>query len=399
LKLVDTIRSKLIRQIAGVTFHYTAEGEVSISLIVLRMIKGKLKVVCKEENLKEPDKISEKIEKGIPVWLSVTGRPVILRKLDSDPGENYLHHVLPNAREEEFVVSVVKTGNGSVFVSAVRHENMIHLVEQIHVQNIKVLGFSVGPASINALFHFGLIESNEIILPGYRLAVTDGIISSISTEVLSGTESYLVGNERLNANLLLPFTSAISYLINRQSYDTVFSDNLPVDEEALLFSKLNRFLAVGGTIFIFLLLLINFFVFSYYNNKEQNLSSELAYQDSFFQKYDSLRKEIDQKQGLVKKMGLSQKTKFGYYADCIAASVPSSINLTQMYVNPTDGKIKADKAIIFKQLIAIKGETHGSMVLNTWVKELKVQSWIKKIEIIAYDNRENKGNFELLIIY
>jgi hypothetical protein len=333
LKFLDNIKSRLIQQVAGLTIHYSSDGDISISFIVLKNVNGKIKIVFKKENINDPDKISEFLEKGIPVWLTITGRPVIIRKLETDPGENYLHYILPNAREEDFVVSVVKIKNDVVFVSAIRNDHILQLVSKFHLQNINILGYSIGPASINALYQYGLLNNNEILLPGYHIKTNEGIISSVSVEPICEIESYQVGDEYLKANLILPFTSA------------------PTDEENFIYSKLNKILSVVLVSFVFLILLINFFVFSHFNTRTQELSSELAYQDSFFQKYDSLHKELDQKAGLIKKMGLTQNTKFGYYADCIAASVPSSITLNQLIVNPIEGNIKPDESLSFKILI------------------------------------------------
>jgi hypothetical protein len=39
------------------------------------------------------------------------------------------------------------------------------------------------------------------------------------------------------------------------------------------------------------------------------------------------------------------------------------------------------------------------MILNSWINELKKFTWIRKVEIIAYNNADNMANFELLILY
>jgi hypothetical protein len=399
LNLAQVIKKHLVNQIAGVTVHYSKSDEYVVSFVLLKSEQNKLKIVQSRSGIDNLEALADEIGKNTPIWLTVTGRPVISRKLTEDPGENYLHHILPNAREAEFTVSIVKESTGEVFASAIRKENLNSLLEEIHKCGLKILGYSIGPALVGVLYNSGLLSKETLYLPGYELRFEDNKLQEISLKESKEDESYLIGNDRINSDVVLPFASALSYLISGSGFDILVTDCPPNDAESILYRLVNRNFILAALILVFGLLLVNFMAFNFYSKKEQILTTELSYQDAVFAQSDSLRREITMKKNLVDQMGLSQHTTYGYFADRIAATVPKGIILNRMAINPATSRIKDDKPIQFEKLIKITGEANGSMLLNEWIKDLAKYRWIKNIEIVAYEKTEEKGEFEIKIIY
>lgn len=393
------IKKNVIRQIAGVTVHYLKNNEYAIYFVILKFEKNKLKIIKSQSGIDSFDSLASEIGKSTPVWLTVTGRPVISRKLTDDPGEKYLHAILPNARETEFTVSVAKENNGEVFVSAIRKDNLETLNGEFHSVGLKILGYSVGPACIGALISAGLLIEKVFTIPGYKIELKNDRISEIATDENITEEAYLIGTDRISADLILPLASSFSYLMYQTGYDKLVTESPISDDESIFFSQVNRYFLLAALIIVFGLLLVNFLIFNYYNSKEQILTAEVSYENTVFAESDSLRREILLKKNLVEQIGLSQNTTYGFFADRIASTVPTGIQLQLLSINPITSKVKEDKVIQFERLIMIKGETNGSMLLNEWIKDLGKFSWIKNIEIIGYEKTDVAGEFEIKISY
>jgi len=388
-----------VHTVAGVHVHFITSDEYRISLILLKLEKGKIVIVTSDENMENYLALHSCINKSTPLWLSITGRPVISKKLQEDPGNKYLHHVLPNAKEADFTISLVHNKQGEVFVSVLRNESLEKVIRDLHDAGFSILGYSIGVASVDALFQYELMNAQTICIPGYKIVFSDGGLTEISSDDQEKEEKYTIAGEPVSNHHILPYATALYYLLNYEGFDTVVSSDIHPDEESYVFKRINRYFALGSLVFIFLLLLVNFFIFNSKRSENKALSDKLAYYQTFFIQRDSLRSEIAIKTSLINQVGLRHNTRYGFYTDRIASAVPEGIVLDELIMNPAEDKIKANKAIHFYSFIRVKGESKGSIVLNEWIKKLNQYNWIKDIEIISFEKTDNTGEFEFQIFY
>ncbi len=396
---LDKIKDHLVNVVAGVSVHYSKSDAYTISFVLLKIEKGKIITLSSAKELEGFTALQDHLDKKIPVWISVTGRSVISRKLDEDPGEKYLNHILPNAKESDFTLSLVKNEKNEVFVSALRSDSLESIGRDIHTSGYDILGYSIGAASIAVLFQYGLMKGKIMHVPGYQIKIVNEELNEILPAEQFNEEYFEVAGESISNSLALPFSLAFSYLTNHKGYDTVSGNTLHTDEESYFFKKINKYFALGSLVFLFLLLLINFFLFNTMRSKNQSLSDKLAYYEAFFNQRDSLRNEIMIKNELINQVGLKFNTRYGLYADRIASTVPKGVVLNELTINPMEDKIKANKPLHFSVFIRVKGESSGSILLNDWIRELNHFDWIRDIEIIAYEKAGNKGKFEFQILY
>lgn len=399
MSLIEKIETRLITSVAGVNVHFIKNDEFSISYVILKRKGNQTKITASAESINTITELSKSIGKSIPVWLSITGRQVIIRKLASDPGSAYLNHILPNAREDDFLVNLVKNQDGSVFISAIRAEQIQTIASEFSSNGITVLGLSLGAAPVSFLYRTGLLRQPEIVLPGYSVTASSDEIIEIRLSETNETKNYSLENDTIKNSLILPFAISLSYLANRSGIDKQVIGDYKPDAEAYTYKIINRSVAYLAMGLFFFILLINFFIFTWYNNRYQMLSSELSYQRNFFSQRDSLRNELALKTNIIKQAGLGQNTEFGYYADRIASTVPNAIVLERMSLNPLTEKIKTDQPVSFRKYIYLSGKTAGSIILNEWINTLEDFDWIRDIEIVRYEKTENRGDFELKIYY
>jgi hypothetical protein len=398
LKLLDTIKRRLINTVAGVTVHYVKADEYTISFVVMKLVKGKTQIIDSESG-SDMEVLLQKLDKSIPVWLTVTGRTVITRKLNTDPGDNYLNHILHNAKESDFRVSFRKTSRGEVVVSAVRNEHVEEMLKNFQEHSFSVIGLSIGPSPLILPVELDLLKDSSVSVPGYILNFQDRVLKEILTDENLENSGYRIGDELIQSPLLLSFTTAFSYLLSHEGADQLVTGSYVTNDNEFSFKLLNKYLLFGSLGLIFILLLINFMGFSYYNKRQQAISELISYQEGFFVKRDSLRKEIALKTGLIKKAGLSEDTRYGFYIDRIAAAIPDGISLTECTVNPLIDKMKPEKPVQLNKFISISGVSSGSITLNEWIDSLNKYQWIKDIEIINYKKKDSKGEFEIKILY
>ena len=399
MSFFDTIKGRLITHVAGVTLHFTRNEEQRISYVLLKKRRNKTKIIHTGTDISSFNELAGKLEKNTPVWLSVTGRTVISRKFDNDPKDRYLNHLLPNAREDEFLVNVVSAGENSVFISAIRFDQLQQLTYDLRQAGLPVLGYSLGVASLSFLYQSHLIKDTTLKVPGYMLKADSGKISEIKLSENAETSFYSVGGEKLDSRILLSFCTALAYMINHSGVEQITIGSFVSDEDNYVYKKLQRRIATAALLILFQTLLINFYIFSYFNGKYQSLSDELSYKKVFFSQRDSIQKEINFKTSMVNQMGLADNTKYGYFIDRIAATVPASVTLNKIIVNPLTEKVKINQPVEYKKFMVVEGESLGSIVLNQWVNALDTFTWIKDIEIVHYEKTGHNGEFVLKILY
>jgi hypothetical protein len=120
-----------------------------------------------------------------------------------------------------------------------------------------------------------------------------------------------------------------------------------------------------------------------------------------FNEMEKLSKEVKEKEAFLSGAGWLQSSSACYYADRIAATVPPSVKLTELSINPLDEKkSKEEKKQLFSTgSILIKGDCSRPTELNEWLDQIKLIDKINKARLVNYfyDNKENKGSFSIEI--
>jgi len=114
----------------------------------------------------------------------------------------------------------------------------------------------------------------------------------------------------------------------------------------------------------------------------------------------SLDKDVAAKQSLLQQLGLLTPARTSFYSDAIAASVPKTIKLTSLELNPLKKKVKAGENPLFESgTIIIGGTSKKSTTLNDWIKLLKQMDWVNEVGVIDYQSTGSSasGEFELRI--
>ena len=154
-------------------------------------------------------------------------------------------------------------------------------------------------------------------------------------------------------------------------------------------------------IFAFLVLLINYLFFDYYNNKYNDLSLEYSKRTEETSQLKLLSKQLADNERFVTENNLMETSRFSYYSDRLALTIPDNIILNELYLNPLSSDVQKNKEIdVMNNLIIIKGVVNKNNLLNEWIKKIELEKWVEKVEILKFTQKDKKSgaNFELEIV-
>jgi Tfp pilus assembly protein PilN len=270
-----------------------------------------------------------------------------------------------------------------------------------------ILNCSLGPFSIEGILPLLPAEvsnTDEFAFDGFTFKISQNkIFDFIRNNSVPASASARVVNLAsgpLNEKLLVSFSSAFEYFFDRYNVSVKSSAIQHLNEE---YHQKNQFqfYAWSSMVFFFLLLLFNYFLFTHYSTAKENFQNQIALNQGYVKKYDSLQKEISEKQKFIEAAGLLEASRTSYYADQVAVDLPYSILLTDLNIQPVDKKsLTDDNRISFTpKTISVSGSCKKSYELNEWVKVLSKKTWLQNVSIINYkqDNEDGLGKFTLEI--
>ena len=133
-----------------------------------------------------------------------------MRKVE-DHCKDYLQHIIPNARPEDFYT----TQHHHQFVSIIRREAVDRTVAALSEKGLFVLSVSAGPFALNALAPILSDGISAFCIQGQQLTMIGQQISDITPVAENGEPEarYTVGEGDLAARYLLAYATALTHFV------------------------------------------------------------------------------------------------------------------------------------------------------------------------------------------
>ncbi|OFX36399.1 MAG: hypothetical protein A2X08_14935 [Bacteroidetes bacterium GWA2_32_17] len=402
LKKIELIKGN---SVAGVSVNIQTDGSNIFSVVILQKKKNKVEITKRHSGITTIEELMKILPSSLPVQLVIDGKGVIIRKVmveKDSSDENLLNQVLPNSNSSEFYFEKYKTEGDFVFISLIRIQQLNEICNIFNDAGKIIVNVSLGPLIINHLLSFVETKENIIEIPLQQLQIKNNLIVEINrTSNLTAGSIIRVGNENLEGTILLSFTAGFCYLLNLFD-ETKLPDN--IQKQADEYWNKRIFVMGGWTalVFIFTLLLISFLLFDNFRKQSDKLSYKVSLNTDLIKRLDTLKSELKLKKDFFKDYNLSESSRQSYFADQIALTLPETITLTVMDINPLKKKLKENQAPEFnRNTILISGITPNSNILNDWIKKLQQQKWVKQINIMNYsqENAVVKGEFKIEMIF
>ncbi len=224
--------------------------------------------------------LKELKDKAIPLLLCVDGKGILIKKMpiSEEPLENLIQRIIPNAKAEDFFVEQVIGAEDNSFVSLIRRSSLKNLIDEIIKRGFFICHLNIGPAVSSCIS--GTLTTGdtfkELSWRNYSLTFSPEGLHELSKKTQS-EESTLP----FESKHFLKFSAAVAYFSGwRELNSTLMCEE--IGNSSLSFTQKKKFVLYSySLVFFFLIaLLSNFFIFQHYWSRQQQLESELGWQES-----------------------------------------------------------------------------------------------------------------------
>lgn len=376
----------------------TWQPDDTYNLVVLHKKRGKVHIYRSLSGIDE-EELKEELREGTPVVICFTGKEILLKTTTQDSAApKLLAGLLPGVKPTDFWYSVTPMSGNIHLVSIIRQETLNKQIKKLANIGLAIYGVEVGPGSLEVPLAIGLLnDTSDINTNGFdvHLDVKEQTIVSVSNQA-AGTESdeIVMGDETIPVNLLLPFSAALKYLLGPDV--AVGQPEIIVDQQQeVLYKNVFKYVFKAGLVIFFVLLLLNFAVYSYYYTANQQLNTKYAAVKSGLQQVEKLKKEYVLAQGFLSESGWFSQSKASFYADRLAASMPNGIRLTHLVLYPEieqKNMLRTALPTFEVNKVEITGLVVGNAELNKWMNKLREYSWLNKLSLETYEELPGQDN-------
>lgn len=396
------------KTVAGVELIFQPEGGYLIHLVAIRKNKNELQFIKKNNNIKSIEALAKELLPQTPFVLVLNGKGIVHKKLNYSPSDTdatLLQKVLPNASPTEFCIQKTIIDQEHLFVSVIRNSVLNEFINALKKHNLMFIhSCLLGPFCINLalpLIDQKIIDKELLRLNSFALQIRENRITDIFSNDQEETNKIPVGDEKLEASLLIAFCAAFSYFTPQHSgieNDALLNEFRTEALQKRKFQTASWAVAIGAL----LLLVCNYLVFDHYWKKSNEMNTQLVLSQSALNQLDTLKKEYAQKEDFFQRNGLLESARTSFYADRLAGSLPSTIQWTDVIIHPQK-RVESNEvttSFLFEnKRIQINGVCTRSTELNDWMKELKKKTWIEDVSLVDYkqDQQEDNGVFSIEI--
>lgn len=352
-----------------------------------------------EGNLVE---VINSIPKSMPMAMVLTAKGIIHKSASLEGKEEgqLFSTIFAGVNPSDFYVQQV-LGSENVTLSIIRKLVVDDLLEKLNAAGAKIFMLGLGGLGMMNLLPQLNVSEDHFDFDGHRLMLdNNGKLKGYQFgEELKSEIEVKFGERKIAAEQLVAYASAFQLLLHDR-LELIIAGVPQVDERFATYLENSEFKkkAMIGMAVIFVLLLINFFVFSYFNGENERLAMTSSAQRSDADQLATINMNIAKQELLLKELNWNSGYNYGFLVDEIGKGCPRSARLIALSFND-DAKEK--QQVDKMPNINIVGVTNNLAAVNNWIFELKEKSWIKAVRLLKYKQTETSGEYEfnLLISY
>ena len=204
----------------------------------------------------------------------------------------------------------------------------------------------------------------------------------------------------VNSHELIAFGTALNHFVLPNKLTPIVCD--AIENVRAEYLNKNKLVVVGVALlaFFFVVVMLNLVVANSYESTRNALQYQVNSKKKIVEELTVLNEELKIKEQFIQGSGVARASKISFYADQVALSIPESIQLNELFINPLQKRVNKAKDINFNyNVIQVTGTVSKGIVLNNWIKGLKNYNWISEINIISFiqENSKTVGEFEIEI--
>ncbi len=366
--------------------------EISISgtdfnnrILLVERAKGEVKIV---KHLSVND-----MQEDIPIVLSIAGKDVI-SKIEKESGD--LNSFLSNLRVEDFLIQSISTQDFHG-IHLIRNETFEEILQNLEIPKDRIIAINLGGFVLSHFAEFLFLENGAFEFGRHNFQWNQNIVQyDFKSENSDSDKLVAIGEERIPSQDVIPFVIAFLILSGQEEELFDIHANCLQNKERFLYQINTSLLLKYGLAAIFLLAIINFGFFSWFNSQKKDLENKYQTLIPMAETNKKLRAENLKYDELFEAHlnGIS----LAFMADQFIVNMPDEIILEKMCLFPAikEGNEKNTDFEINKVLIS--GETQGPENLHVWTSKLKEIEWINEAKITNYTSAKRKGRPEFTLV-
>ncbi len=158
----------------------------------------------------------------------------------------------------------------------------------------------------------------------------------------------------------------------------------------------SRRLLVWLPALLFVLLLINSFVFLFLDEKTKELNEIMSGNEIVYKETMENRQKIERYKMIL---NVTSERSISHILDDIGKTVPKGMNLTELIVFPSRISRRDNELSFDDNTILIRGEFRDATTYSNWLYELETVKWVSDIsdQVLDHDTKEKKYRFKITL--
>lgn len=384
-----------------------ADGSMRINACWVTVEDNQLTIDKKLTGFESLEELKRNLPQKTPVALNLSGKGILQKQTEalSEVNQHNFSKILPNATITDFYVQNFVSG-GHSFVSVVRKSDADKWISQLSTTGLIPLQFSIGPFPVHNVIPQLNVYDNGIIFNGHVVEFNEQ--SNWRTYRYNESEfssfPLKVESENLDEKLLVPYAAAFN-LVMASKVHPIVADVPYLETELDTLIAVKKFKVKGVVILtvFFILLLINFVLFSWLNSANNKLTEQVGQMAQTNINSQGIEDQVKQKEALLNELGWDEGINKSALIDQLADLLPEEITLNKIDVNPVDlAASRIQKSLTFlNRVIKITGNSEKIIPVNEWIARAKTKPWVKNIQLESYtfNSELNTGQFTIIINY
>lgn len=363
-------------------------GQEVLYITLLKKDKSELDIKNSFE-VSTIESLKEKLSNKLPVFLVINNQNVLTKRIETDSKEplQLVNKAFPNINTNEFVFEVL-VQDSVHFISICRKEYVESLIKRFKKIGISTVNFCLGNSIVSSTLNF--IDSQVVYTSNAEIEIIDNQIHAIHSKDIGETTMYDLNGISVSNQNLLSVVGALDLVVENYIPKTnIIEEKRKLSVNFRQKRVLDSLLKVGLT-GVFVLLLVNYFYFSYYYNKVQILEQSSLINQGSKSRLMELNEKVGRSQKMVEDVFKSNTSRTSLYTSSLVQSLPGSILLNELNYQPLLNRIRPEKQIEKEDnVMVVKGESTKSVDFSIWLGQLENMDWIENFEVVDYSDVSN----------
>lgn len=330
-----------------------------------------------------------------PAVLIINNDQVLQKEVQGNDASDkkLLHKGFPNLQTDDFYYEIWRKESFSI-IAICRKSYVDTLIDTLH-KEFRVNDISLGVLGVSMILGFDLPEKLNTNTETLFLDAAENIVAKEAVPPVQ----YTINGLTIQNTHLLGFCGILKFILPTATTGTVRELGLVLEEKFKQKTFFEKGIKIGVAILLSLLL-ANFFLFSYYFGKANEMSETVSLNRAGIENLTKIKERIKDKEQKLESFTNNAASSSSLVINDLVKNTPASILLSQLDYHPLEKKIKEDEALTTKDsLMVISGTILSNTAFTDWVENIEKTECVKNVIITSFGkSEETETEFSINVI-